>query len=132
MSENTQDTSEKIGRLVRDRIPEKYPSRQYSQVFENTLSAYARLRIWEIGRDVAKAKAQEELVHALAEMLELVAALATIENIDIQEIQRMAEILLLGDGGYAQGYIVIETVVHPARPLSGPLEFTLGGTDEEA
>jgi len=131
MLENTPNTSEKTGRLVRDKIPDLYKEREYTKCTGPELVVYTRIRLAEAARDVAKARTTNELYCHLVNVLDLVGKVMQIEGLDFNSLQKATTATNALDGGYAEGWIVWEKVSRNDQMFFDTLEFTLGDDDEE-
>ena len=125
MSEDTKTTKRtKFGRLIRNNIPELFPEEEYRVVEGDTLKAYTRLRIWEVARDLAKAKTNVDALNSCVDILELIATVMVQENFAVRQVQNFAEQKNNEEGTFSAGNIhVSEKVVHTGDDaFTGSLE----------
>ena len=113
MSESTRNTSEKIGRLVRNKFSEHNPKLPIRILKQEYLLPYAKIRLAEFARDVAKAKNKEQTVLFAAELLEVLAMVLKLEGIDLNSVHVECSRLHNAMGNYSDGVVVLEKTYEP-------------------
>lgn len=99
----------KITKLVRDRIPELMQQQGKEGAVEHidgtALEAQLRHKLIEEAREVSDATDLSELVEELADVQEVMTALATHHQIQTAEIEEVRKKKLLERGGFTKGYL---------------------------
>lgn len=93
-------------KLVRDRIPELYPDGSYIKCDDETRKIMLKLKLAEEVGEVLSAVGAHELAEELADVLEVVAALAHTYGISSQRLDVVRDDKQAGRGGFSGGWVL--------------------------
>lgn len=95
-------------KLVRDKIPKKFPQHSYRTATDREWPLLLRMKVAEEAGEVVGARNRQELVAELGDLQETIWALAREEGIDGDEILHAAHAKSLSLGAFSQGWILTE------------------------
>ncbi len=102
-----------FGKIVRDKIPERIAQRKEAEITQKISSrlkkGYLTSKLLEEALEARTAQSHDERRVELADLLEVVRALAQNENIEFQEIVSEADAKRQKAGGFDQGLVLIQT-----------------------
>lgn len=94
-------------KLVRDNIPKLFPQHTYVKVDnDEMLQILLRLKLAEEAGEAVKASSRSELANELADVLEVVDALARASQIDLRHLATVRDDKHLARGGFSKGWML--------------------------
>lgn len=124
-----------LGKLVRDKIPGRIAERQELRVTRRTEGAlrkgYLISKLFEEALEVREAAEPAQKVEELADLFEVLRALAKLENVPIEDIRKAADQKKRKAGGFEEGLVLLSTAIgtsdRPAFEADRGLGEVLGG-----
>lgn len=105
--------SANFGKIVRDKIPAKIAQRKEAEVTrklpENIQKNFLISKLLEEALEVRNADARNEKTFELADLVEVVRALARLDGISFDEVTKAADEKRLKAGGFDEGLILLQT-----------------------
>lgn len=100
-------------KIVRDKIPARIAQRQEAEVTrklpESIQKNFLISKLLEEALEVRNAQARDEKTLELADLLEIVRALARLDGISIEEVTKAADEKRLKAGGFDEGLVLLQT-----------------------
>lgn len=107
--------SANFGKLVRDKIPDKIAQRQEArstkQIDGTIRKSFLVTKLLEEALEVRAAISEAEKLEELADVFEVLRALAKIDGISLQELEIAADEKVEKAGGFEQGLVLLETAI---------------------
>ena len=124
-----------LGKLVRDKIPGRIAERQETHVTKRTAGAlrkgYLISKLFEEALEVREAADPAQKVEELADLFEVLRALAKSENVLLADIRRAADQKKRKAGGFEEGLVLLSTAIgtsdRPTLETDRGLGDVLGG-----
>jgi predicted house-cleaning noncanonical NTP pyrophosphatase (MazG superfamily) len=102
-----------FGKIVRDKIPARIAQRKEAEITrklpENIQKNFLISKLLEEALEVRNAEARNEQTLELADLLEIVRALARLDGISIEEVVKAADEKRAKAGGFDEGLVLIQT-----------------------
>ena len=125
-----------LGKLVRDKIPGRIALRQETHVTKRTVGALRRgyliSKLFEEALEVREAADPAQKVEELADLLEVLRALAKLENVSLTDIRKAADQKRRKSGGFEEGLVLLSTAIgtsdRPTLETDRGLGEVLGGS----
>lgn len=94
-------------KLVRDNIPDLFPHHRYVKTDnDEMLQILLRLKLAEEAGEAVKATTREELANELADVLEVVDALARASQINLARLATIRDDKHMVRGGFSKGWML--------------------------
>jgi len=118
-----------LGKIVRDKIPGRIAARQElgvtTEIPTNTRRAFLIGKILEEALEVREGRSDSERKIELADVLEVIRALAELSGFDLAEIIRAADAKREKLGGFDQGLVLLQTGIGgPGQTTIQPRSFS--------
>jgi predicted house-cleaning noncanonical NTP pyrophosphatase (MazG superfamily) len=105
--------SANFGKIVRDKIPARIAQRKEAELTrklpENIQKNFLISKLLEEALEVRNAEARNEKTLELADLVEIVRALARLDGISFDEVTRAADEKRLKAGGFDEGLVLLQT-----------------------
>jgi predicted house-cleaning noncanonical NTP pyrophosphatase (MazG superfamily) len=102
-----------FGKIVRDKIPARIAQRKEAEVTrklpENIQKNYLISKLLEEALEVRNAETRNEKTLELADLVEIVRALARLDGISIEEVVKAADEKRTKAGGFDEGLVLLQT-----------------------
>ena len=121
----------RLGKLVRDKVPDKIKGRQeYNitrEVPPNLRTGFILGKLIEEAMEVRGAREHQQKVEELADLFEVLRALAGVESISLKQIESEAERKRRKAGGFDKGLVLIQTgITATGRDPQYDVEHSVG------
>lgn len=128
-----------LGKLVRDKIPGKIAERQESrgtrQIEGELRRGFLISKLFEEALEVREASNFDQKVEELADVFEVIRAIAKIDGVSLQEIRKIADQKKRKAGGFEDGLVLLSTGIgtpeQPAFDFGRGMNDVLGGRSAE-